>query len=93
MRAKAIPRKLEDNDRVVMTEWRFSSGSETGYHRHLMDYCIVYLTSAKFSVEGKGGTCEVILNAGDSYFRTAGVEHNVINTGGNEIIMIETELK
>ena len=58
-----------------------------------MDYCIVYVTSAKFSVEAKDGTREVVLKAGDSYFRKAGVEHNVVNIGGSEIVMVETELK
>ena len=93
MREKAILRKIEDNDRVVMNEWRFPPGSETGWHRHSLDYCIVYLTAAKFSVEAKNGTHAVVLKAGEAYFRKAGVEHNVINAGDNEVLMIETELK
>ena len=93
MREKAIARKIEDNDRVVMTEWRFPPGSETGWHRHAMDYCIVYRTAAKHTVETKDGVREVALNAGASYFRKAGVEHNVINAGDSEILMVETELK
>lgn len=92
-REKAIPRKIEDNARVVMTEWRCAPGSETGWHRHTMDYCIVYLTPAKFSIETKDGKREVTLKAGESYFRKAGVEHNAINAGENEIVMIEMELK
>jgi len=93
MREKAIPHRIADNERVVMTRWRFPPGSETGWHRHAMDYCIVYLTAAKHTVETKDGGREVVLTAGESYFRKAGVEHNVINAGENDILMVETELK
>jgi len=93
MREKAVLRIIENNDRVVLNEWRLPPGSETGWHRHAMDYCIVYLTDATFSVEAKDGVQEVVLKAGLSYFRKAGVEHNVINAGNNEILFIETELK
>jgi beta-alanine degradation protein BauB len=93
MRAKALPRKIEDNDRVVMTEWRLPPGSETGWHRHALDYCIVYLTPAKFSIEARDGRHEAVLKAGESYFRKAGVEHNAINAGKKEILMVETEIK
>jgi mannose-6-phosphate isomerase-like protein (cupin superfamily) len=30
---------------------------------------------------------------GQLYFRRAGVEHNVINSGGTEVVFVETELK
>jgi beta-alanine degradation protein BauB len=93
MREKAISRKIEDNDRVVMTEWRLAPGAETGWHCHTMDYCIVYLTSSTFCIETKDGKREVTLKAGESYFRKAGVEHNAINAGDKDIVFIETELK
>lgn len=93
MREKAVSWKIDDNDRVVLTEWRLAPGSETGWHRHTMDYCIVYLTPAKFRIETKDGKREVTLKTGESYFRKAGVEHNAINAGDSEIVMIETELK
>jgi len=93
-REKAVPQKLEDNARVMMTQWRFPPDSETGWHRHALGYCIVYLTAAKHSVETRDGVVrEVFLPAGESYFRKAGIEHNVINIGDNEILMVETELK
>lgn len=93
MREKAKSRKIEDNDRVVLTEWRLAPGSETGWHRHEMDYCIVYLTPAEFRIEAKDGIHEMSLKAGESYFRKAGVEHNAVNAGETEIVLIETELK
>ena len=33
------------------------------------------------------------LAAGDSYYRDAGVEHNVINDSDDELIFVEVELK
>jgi mannose-6-phosphate isomerase-like protein (cupin superfamily) len=33
------------------------------------------------------------LSLGKSYFRNAGVEHNVINNGAGEMVFIEIELK
>jgi len=92
-RPLATSRTLEDNHRVVITEWRFAPGAETGWHRHAMDYVVVYLTAASHTVETAQGTTAVELEAGKSYFRAAGVEHNVINAGSEEIVLVETELK
>ena len=92
-RPKAVGRTLEDNHRVVITEWRFAPGAETGWHKHGMDYVVVYRTDALHTVETAGGTASVALEAGKSYFRAAGVEHNVINSGKQEVVLVETELK
>jgi beta-alanine degradation protein BauB len=93
MRAKAVSTELENNDRVVMTEWRFAPGAETGTHRHAMDYVIVYRTAAQHLVQTAAGETLVEIAEGHSYFRRAGVEHNVINVGPNEVVLVETELK
>ncbi|HXR57728.1 MAG TPA: cupin, partial [Burkholderiales bacterium] len=44
MRPKATSKLLEQNDRVIVTEWRFAPGAETGWHRHAHDYVVVCLT-------------------------------------------------
>jgi hypothetical protein len=31
---KAIPTVQIDNDRVIVTEWRFAPGTDTGHHVH-----------------------------------------------------------
>ena len=93
-RAQAVPRKLEESDRVLVTEWRFAPGAETGWHRHGMDYVVVYRTAARLRIEGPGGSVSsMTLAAGDSYFRNAGVEHNVVNDSADELIFVEVELK
>lgn len=92
-RPQAVPRRLEENDRVVVTEWRFPPGGETGWHRHAMDYVVVYRTAARLEIESAGGIATMQLAAGDSYYRNAGVEHNVINAGDAELIFVEVEIR
>ncbi len=92
-RAKATRVQIEDNDRVAIAEWRFAPGAETGWHRHEHDYVIVYRTPAKHLVETLEGGIMVDVKEGHSYFRKAGVEHNVVNAGDNEVVLVETEIK
>jgi beta-alanine degradation protein BauB len=93
VRAKATSVTVEDNDRVRITEWRFRPGAETGWHRHELDYVIVYRTAAKHLVETLEGGISVEVKEGHSYFRKAGVEHNVVNVGDSEVVLVETEIK
>lgn len=92
-RSKAIGTTIEDNERVVITEWRFAPGAETGWHVHAMDYVVIYRTPAQLSIETKQGPQSLQMAEGQLYFRRAGVEHNVINAGDNEVVFLETELK
>jgi hypothetical protein len=46
-RPKAIATPLISNDRVIVTEWRFASGAETGWHRHGYDYVVLPQTNGK----------------------------------------------
>jgi len=74
-RPKATPTIQIDNDRVIITEWRFAPGAETGWHRHEYDYIVVPLTTGKLLLETKDGVDSAELEAGCSYFKKAGVEH------------------
>lgn len=40
-KGNATPRVLIDNDRTRLTEWRFASGANTGWHRQEYDYVVV----------------------------------------------------
>ncbi|MBF0276907.1 MAG: cupin domain-containing protein [SAR324 cluster bacterium] len=82
-----------ENDRVKVTEWRFSPGAETGWHRHVCDYVVVPQTTGKLLLESKDGTQQASLQSGLSYYRNAGVEHNVININENEFVFVEIEMK
>jgi beta-alanine degradation protein BauB len=92
-RAKAARTAIEDNHRVTITEWRFAPGAETGWHRHPLDYVVVYRTAGRMRVETKDGVSPVEIAEGASFFRKAGIEHNVINTGDAEVVFVETEIK
>jgi quercetin dioxygenase-like cupin family protein len=80
------------NDRVIVTEWRFAPGAETGHHVHAHDYVVVPLTSGALRLEEPAGAREVQLEAGVSYARAAGVAHNVINANTFGFRFIEIEL-
>lgn len=92
-RPQATSRLIEDNARVIITEWRFSPGAETGWHRHAHDYVVVYRTPASHLIESANGSQTLTRVEGETYFRPAGVEHNVINTSDHEVVFIETEIR
>ena len=91
-RPQARPTVLIENERTVVTEWRFAPGAETGWHRHGMDYLVVPMTTGSLLIEGPdGSTKESPLTAGRPYFRGEGVEHNVVNANAQEFVFIEIE--
>jgi quercetin dioxygenase-like cupin family protein len=81
-----------NNDRVIVTEWRFAPGAETGHHVHAHDYVVVPLTNGNLRLEEPTGAREVRLEIGASYARRAGVAHNVINANPYEFRFVEIEL-
>lgn len=91
---KAVPTIQVDNERVRVTEWRFAPGAETGEHIHEMDYVVVPSgTGVLKLVSPQGGESLARLKQGVSYFRKAGVHHNVINANTYEFAFVEIELK
>ena len=83
-----------NNILVKVTKYSFMPGQETGMHKHLYDYIVTPLTDGKLLLIDKiGNVSDYTLVASHSYFRKAGVEHNVINNGKQKLIFIETELK
>lgn len=92
-RLQAIGTRLIENDRVVVTEWRFAPGAETGWHVHALDYVVTYRTAAQHLIETRSGNDRVERVAGETYFRPAGVEHNVINVGDDEVVFVEVEVR
>jgi beta-alanine degradation protein BauB len=89
--AKAI--KHVENERVIVWEYRFGPGDNTGWHRHGHDYVVVPLMDGKVKLETKEGSSFAEMKAGAPYFRKAGVEHDVINANMGEYAFIEIELK
>jgi quercetin dioxygenase-like cupin family protein len=92
-RMKATAVVQIDNERVIVTEYRFAPGAETGDHVHAHDYVVVPLTSGILRLVEAAGVREVPLQAGVSYARPAGVAHNVINANDYEFRFVEIEIK
>lgn len=93
-REPATPEQMIDNARVRVTKWTFAPGAATGFHVHEYDYVITPVIGSTVTLidpEGRESSAEMV--AGVSYFREAGVAHDVINAGSGQLVFVETELK
>lgn len=93
MSARAVSRVFIDNERVRVTEWRFAPAAATGWHRHEYDYVVVPLADGNLKLLEGGGERVAELKKGVPYFRSVGVEHDVVNANEFEYAFIEVELK
>jgi beta-alanine degradation protein BauB len=94
MKAAATSMVQVDNERTRVTEWRMVPGASTGFHRHELDYVVVPRTTGQVKVVDKrGDTSFGQMTEGASYFRRAGVEHDIVNENDFEIVFIEVEYK
>jgi beta-alanine degradation protein BauB len=91
-RSKAVPTQQVVNERVIVTEWRFAPGAETGWHVHGHDYVVVPQTDGQLLLETAQGNRDSRLRAGQSYAGLKGVEHNVVNPTEHEVVFVEVEL-
>ncbi|MGI9476869.1 MAG: cupin domain-containing protein [Hyphomicrobiaceae bacterium] len=93
-RLAATPEQQEDNNRTRVTKWSFAPGAETGFHVHDMDYVVVPMLDGRLKlVSPEGKETYADLKAGQSYFRAAGVHHNVINANDYDFAFVEIEFK
>jgi beta-alanine degradation protein BauB len=91
---QAIPIVQVDTVQLRVTEWRFAPGAATGYHRHAYDYVVVPVVDGELELIGPDGVrSRAQLVQGKSYFRNAGVEHDVVNVGSGTMSFVEIELK
>ena len=90
---QATPTVQIDNASVRVTEWRFAPDAATGHHRHEYPYVVVPLTTGRLAITAVDGATTADLVAGRSYFRPAGVEHDVRNANAFEFAFIEIEIK
>jgi quercetin dioxygenase-like cupin family protein len=93
----AIATVQADTPEVRVTEWRFAPGTATGHHRHEYDYVVVPMTDGDLTIVVEQA-CSAErsrrpIKAGRSYFRKAGVEHDVVNETLREIVFVEIEMK
>jgi beta-alanine degradation protein BauB len=81
------------NQRVKVTECRFRPRATTGHHRHEHDYVVVPLQDGKLRIVSADGESISELAVGRSYFRQAGVEHEVFNANDYDFAFVEIELR
>ena len=93
MPGPAIPTVQSDTPEARVTEWRLPPGTATGHHRHDFDYVVVPMTTGVLTIVAAAGKSEAPITAGQSYFRKAGVEHDVQNATPREIVFVEVEIK
>jgi beta-alanine degradation protein BauB len=91
--ARAVSTIQLDDPNVRVSQWRLPPGTATGHHRHELDYVVVPLTGGTLTLREADGTRLAPLTAGVAYARGAGVEHDVANETGREIVFVEVELK
>lgn len=92
-RPQAIPTVQVTDKQFIVTEWRFAPGAETGWHTHEQHYVVVPQTDGALQLETPEGIKTVPLVAGQSYARSMGVRHNVINPTDHEVVFIEIEVR
>jgi mannose-6-phosphate isomerase-like protein (cupin superfamily) len=90
-KAAVIDRQI-DNERVRVTSYSLVPGAAVGFHRHEHDYVIVPVTSGTLLIKDAEGERTFQLDKGRSYFRPAGVEHDVVNAGDGGLTFIEVEI-
>lgn len=90
----AIPTVQVENERVRVTEWRFpKKGDNTGWHRHEYDYIVIPSADGVLEIENEGGDrVRSELQKGVSYFRKAGVKHDVVSGNDFDFAFVEVEL-
>jgi len=83
-----------DNAQVRVTRWHFPPGTETGWHTHGLDYVVVPTRPGTLTIVGRDGSQrDYDYVAGESYHRTRGAEHNVVNLSPGTVEFVEIELK
>ncbi len=89
---QAQPDRQLENARTRVTRYRLAPGARIGFHRHAHDYVIVPVTSGRLGIVEGGKELFSDLQAGVTYFRNAGVEHDVYNAGDREMVFVEVEI-
>jgi quercetin dioxygenase-like cupin family protein len=82
-----------EDEAVRITRWDFEPGAVTGWHRHGWPYFVVLLTDAVMKIDDGSKETELVLVAGQSYRRPAGVEHDVMNGSPHPMAFVEIEIK
>lgn len=89
----AIPTVQQDDDAVRITRWDFQPGAVTGWHEHGWPYFVVMLMDGTLRIHNGTDITDVPLVAGQSYQRSSGIRHDVMNGSPHPIAFVEIEIK
>jgi quercetin dioxygenase-like cupin family protein len=89
----AISTIQRDDAAIRITRWDFEPGAATGWHTHGWVYFVVMLTDSLMRVNDGTDVTEILRQAGDTYQRPAGVQHDIMNASATAMAFIEIELK
>ncbi len=93
MSTTARPSVQHEDERVRVTRWDFEPGQSTGRHLHEHDYVVVPITDGQAEVIAPDGTSTSShLRTGEAYARSAGVEHEIVNSGSLPLAFVEIEV-
>lgn len=83
-----------DGQFPVSTVFKYQApGAQTGWHKHDYDYIVVPGMKGNLLLETTEAENITELEAGQSYYRPAGVEHNVVDANDFPFSFVEIELK
>ncbi|WP_299557618.1 cupin [uncultured Mycolicibacterium sp.] len=82
-----------DDGRFRVTRWTIEPGGVIPMHRHDHDYVVVPLVNATMHIVLPDGTeAAAPIRVGESYSRSAGVEHQVENRHATDtVVFVEIE--
>jgi quercetin dioxygenase-like cupin family protein len=89
----AVPTVQRDDDDIRITRYDFAPGAVTGWHTHAWPFFVVMLTDGILSRHDGTSITDSHLKAGDSYNRSSGIQHDVMNSSDHPIAFIEIEVK
>ncbi len=85
---------LHEDEKTRITHWVIKPGEQTGWHLHDHDYVTVQQSTGHlFLQHADGSTREVDYTPGVARAVSAPVEHNAINVGDVDIVVLEIEYK
>ncbi|MDA0786274.1 MAG: cupin [Proteobacteria bacterium] len=85
---------LIDDDKTRITHWVIKPGEQTGWHLHDFDYVTIQQSEGRLHLDYADGTDkEIDYVPGTSNLNKAPVEHNAINVGDVDIVVLEIEYK
>jgi len=85
---------LHEDEKTKITHWVIKPGEQTGWHLHDNDYVAVQQSTGRLFFEhADGSTREVDYSPGVARAVSAPVEHNAINIGDVDIVVMEIEYK